>query len=346
MSSTLAQSRILIVDDDENNVRLMARILRGAGYVQVKEITDSRAVLEVRRSWDPDLILLDLHMPHIDGISLLHTFHAQASHSDFVPVLVLTADVSRDTLKGALTAGANDYLTKPVDVDEVLLRVRNRAEQVRQLFVPFERLGAERTEIEGTGIGLALSRRLAEAMGGSIDVESVPGEGSAFWVELPLVEGPVERYERLQGDATQADTSPTTNERRQTLLYIEDNLANLKLVQRVVAHRNDVDIIPAMQGRLGVDLAREHQPALILLDLHLPDIPGDQVLQQLRADPATAPIPVVVVSADATPGQQQRLVTAGASAYLTKPYEVQELLRIIDEALAKSAGPHDEVRAR
>jgi CheY-like chemotaxis protein len=93
-----------------------------------------------------------------------------------------------------------------------------------------------------------------------------------------------------------------------------------------------------MQGRLGLELATEHQPALILLDLHLPDIPGDQVLQELRSNSATASIPVVVVSADATLGQQQRLLSAGALAYLTKPYEVQELLRIIDEALTKSAG--------
>jgi signal transduction histidine kinase/CheY-like chemotaxis protein len=216
-----------------------------------------------------------------------------------------------------------------------------RAEQLGQLFVPFERLGAERTEVEGTGIGLALSRRLAEAMGGSVDVESIPGQGSTFWVELPIVEGPVERYERLHGDNREQQATPTHNPRRQALLYIEDNLANLKLVQRVVAHRHDVEIIPAMQGGLGLDLAREHQPALILLDLHLPDMPGDQVLQQLREDPATAPIPVVIVSADATPGQVQRLLTAGARAYLTKPYEVEELLHILDDALSNSPSPQD-----
>jgi EAL domain-containing protein (putative c-di-GMP-specific phosphodiesterase class I)/CheY-like chemotaxis protein len=125
MNSTLAQSRILIVDDDETNVLVMTRILQTAGYRNIKGITDARAVLDSRRTWAPDLILLDLHMPHVDGMSLLHAFQAQSSRSEFVPVLVLTADPSRDTLKGALSAGANDFLTKPVDVDEVLLRVRN-----------------------------------------------------------------------------------------------------------------------------------------------------------------------------------------------------------------------------
>jgi CheY-like chemotaxis protein len=115
------------------------------------------------------------------------------------------------------------------------------------------------------------------------------------------------------------------------VLYIEDNLANLTLVQRIVAERDGIEIIPAMQGRLGLELAREHRPALILLDLHLPDIGGDEVLQRLRDDPITATIPVVIVSADATPGQVQRLLNAGALTYLTKPIDVSDLLRILDE---------------
>jgi CheY-like chemotaxis protein len=119
------------------------------------------------------------------------------------------------------------------------------------------------------------------------------------------------------------------------VLYIEDNLANLLLVQRVLAHRDDVEIISAMQGRLGLDLARQHQPVLILLDLHLPDVPGDQLLQQLREDPETAAIPVVIISADATTGQIRRLLAAGARDYLTKPFDVHELLRMVDEAVTK-----------
>ena len=204
-------------------------------------------------------------------------------------------------------------------------------EQLGRLFTPFDRLGAERGDIEGTGIGLCLSRQLAEAMGGTLDVESTVGEGSTFSVELPLVEGPIDRYERLNilNSSERNGASPSGNLR--SVLYIEDNLANLTLVQRIVAERDGIEIIPAMQGRLGLELAREHRPALILLDLHLPDIGGDEVLQRLRDDPITATIPVVIVSADATPGQVQRLLNAGALTYLTKPIDVSDLLRILDE---------------
>lgn len=115
----------MVVDDEDANVHLMTRILQTAGYLDIKEITDAREVLAAVRDWTPDLVLLDLHMPHIDGISLLLAIGAELSSSEFLPVLVLTADASRETLIRAMDAGANDYLTKPVDIDEVLLRVRN-----------------------------------------------------------------------------------------------------------------------------------------------------------------------------------------------------------------------------
>jgi CheY-like chemotaxis protein len=214
-----------------------------------------------------------------------------------------------------------------------------RHEDLERLFVPFERLGAERSDIEGAGVGLALSRRLTEAMGGTLEVFSTFGQGSRFSVQLTVVEGPLEQFERVSGTAPESLAGDATvADLRHTILYIEDNIANVRLVERVFQRRNDVDVIAAMQGRLGVALAREHRPALILLDLHMPDINGDEVLRQLRDDPTTASTPVVIVSADATPGQIERLLAEGATGYLTKPLDLQELLAVFSSAVDSSQG--------
>jgi len=202
-------------------------------------------------------------------------------------------------------------------------------EKLERLFVPFERLGAEQTSVEGTGLGLALSKRLVEAMGGTLGVDSIVDRGSSFWVELAVAEGPVQP----EGQALPELTEPQPSQTVGTVLYIEDNLSNLKLVQNLMALRPGVKIIPAMQGRLGLDLARQHRPELILLDVNLPDMRGDEVLRRLKADPETRDIPVVVISADATPGRVAELNAAGAQAYLTKPLDVQMLLAVLDGAL-------------
>jgi len=208
------------------------------------------------------------------------------------------------------------------------------ADQFHLLFAPFERLGAEQTSVPGTGVGLALSRGLAEAMGGKLDVESTPGRGSTFWVEFPIVESPVRIYEEIGLRAAHHEEDGEL-----TVLHIEDNLANVELVERVLAQRPDITVIPAMQGRMGVDLARRHHPALILLDLNLVDLPGVEVLQMLRDDPSTADIPVVIVSADAMPRQVQRLLSSGAVAYLTKPIDIHRLLELVDDAVLRASGP-------
>ncbi|MGH8868129.1 MAG: ATP-binding protein [Actinomycetes bacterium] len=208
------------------------------------------------------------------------------------------------------------------------------SDDLPRLFTPFERLGAEQTEVEGTGIGLALSQRLTTAMGGTLELTTAPGKGTTFWVEFPVAEAPTDRYIRLtEADAPAPRRAPESTTYK--ILYIEDNLANLRLVERVLAQRKNVEIIAAMQGGLGVELVREHQPRLILLDLHLPDMSGEEVLQRLREEPSTADIPVVVVSADATPRQAQRLLAIGATAYLTKPLDVLALLEMVDVVLAR-----------
>jgi signal transduction histidine kinase/ActR/RegA family two-component response regulator len=204
------------------------------------------------------------------------------------------------------------------------------AEAMGQLFVPFERLGNEQSGVEGAGLGLPLSRRLAEAMGGTLDVASEPGQGSSFWVELPQAEGPVQRAERRQELDPQAQPPPEEPAPTLTVLYIEDNLSNLQLVERVLSRRPGVRLISAMRPQLGLDLAAEHDPDLILLDLHLPDMPGQEVLRRRRAEPRTAEVPVVILSADARPTLVDQLLGEGARAFLTKPLDVKELLELLD----------------
>jgi PAS domain S-box-containing protein len=204
-------------------------------------------------------------------------------------------------------------------------------ESIEKLFVPFERLDAQAAGIEGTGLGLALSRSLAEAMRGTIGVESTPGEGSTFWVDL-------RRGEPAAVVAAEAEEQRLMTERTYTgerrLLYIEDTVANVGLIEEILATRPSVKLLPAMMGQLGIELAREHQPGLILLDLHLPDLGGERVLETLQADPDTREIPVVILTADATRRQVDSLLGSGARAYLTKPIGVRELLETVDEYLA------------
>jgi PAS domain S-box-containing protein len=200
-----------------------------------------------------------------------------------------------------------------------------------RIFRPFERLNADQTEIGGTGLGLALAKRLIEAMGGSIGVESAVGLGSKFSIELTLVDDPARQ---LDDDPAIAEMArDAADSRRGTVLYIEDNVSNLQLIERVLEHCEGVRLITAMQGQLGLDLAQTHKPDWILLDLHLPDISGEQVLKQLRQNPGTREIPVTVLSADATKAQISRLLFAGARDYLTKPLDVRQLLQLLEQTL-------------
>ncbi len=217
--------------------------------------------------------------------------------------------------------------------------------QEARLFAPFDRLGAEASGIEGTGLGLALSKGLAEQMGGRLGVDSTPGAGSAFWIELPIAPADVrtadEQPARTAGPTAPGPSSGPAVARPAvgpsgTILHIEDNPANLRLVERVLARRPNIRLLPAMLGQLGLELAREHRPDLILLDLHLPDLPGGELLARLRAYPATRQIPIVVLSADARSDQEERSIAAGARAHLTKPLDIEEFLALVDELLGQS----------
>jgi signal transduction histidine kinase/ActR/RegA family two-component response regulator len=223
------------------------------------------------------------------------------------------------------------------DGDRVQIRISDTGsgltpEQQSRLFTAFERLDADKTAIEGAGIGLALSKRLTELMHGEIGVESTPGVGSTFWVRLPATDGHTEPAHAAGGESIQAMNHPASS-RRWDVLCIEDNPANLRLIERILSRRDDVRMLSASAPKLGLELAVAHQPALILLDINLPDMDGFDVMKCLRESEATRNIPVVAISANAMPKDLERGKAAGFTDYLTKPLNIEQFLRTVNHIL-------------
>jgi CheY-like chemotaxis protein len=207
-------------------------------------------------------------------------------------------------------------------------------ESLTRMFTPFERLGADSRGIEGSGLGLALSRSLIANMGGEIGVSSRVGSGSSFWIDLPLADPLTDSTPADRGRADTLASRPYASPFR--VLYIEDTVTNVRFVEAVLRRRPSIELLPAMMGRLGLELAREHRPDLILLDLHLPDLSGEDVLAELREGPETREIPVVILSADATEATRVPLRDAGARDFMTKPIGVQPLLELVDRIASET----------
>ena len=205
------------------------------------------------------------------------------------------------------------------------------AEKLAQLFQPFNRLGQEAGAEEGTGIGLVVSKRLVELMGGEIGAQSTVGVGSEFWIELNSVVEPKAAAASLPAAVAR---SPVTGPAPlRTVLCVEDNLANLTLIETLLARRPDIRLLTARDGRSGVEIAHISQPDAVLMDINLPGINGIQALKILAENPATAHIPVIALSANAMPRDIEKGLEAGFFRYLTKPIKVGELMDTLDEAL-------------
>jgi PAS domain S-box-containing protein len=210
------------------------------------------------------------------------------------------------------------------------------AEELAQLFQPFNRLRQESGKEEGTGIGLVVAKQLVELMGGEIGVESTVGTGSVFWFELTAVDAPQLAAEVVEATTYAQPPVPHGTPLR-TLLYVEDNPANRKLVEQLIARRPDLRLLTAVNGRMGIDIARASQPEMILMDINLPDINGFDALKILRQDPATAHIPVVALSANAMPSDIERGLHAGFFRYLTKPIKIMEFMDMLHVTLEFAA---------
>jgi PAS domain S-box-containing protein len=209
-------------------------------------------------------------------------------------------------------------------------------DKLAQLFVSFNRLGRESGHTEGTGIGLVVTKKLTELMGGTIGVQSSFGVGSEFWVEFKSAQTPATELNRatLAPQDPQSRTGPVPQ--RSKVLYVEDNQANVDLVEQILARRSDMQLFSAADGPKGIAMAREHGPQVILMDIHLPGMSGLEALSLLRQDPATRHIPVIAVSANAMPLDVVNGLAAGFFRYLTKPFKIEAFLEVLDLALAQA----------
>ena len=209
-------------------------------------------------------------------------------------------------------------------------------DKLQQLFQPFNRLGQDFGSVQGTGIGLVLSKRLVEAMGGEIGAESTLGVGSVFWFELNTSNSPEPKLPQRHPAALVHNRAGSP---LRTLLYVEDNPANLQLVKQLLMRRPDLHLLTAEKATLGIELARAHQPDLILMDINLPGISGIEALKILRSDVVTAHIPVVALSANAMPHDIELGIRAGFFQYLTKPVQLNQLMNALDAALDSRGHP-------
>jgi CheY-like chemotaxis protein len=214
-------------------------------------------------------------------------------------------------------------------------------ENIAQLFQPFNRLGQESGAEEGTGIGLVVTKKLVELMNGVIGVESTIGVGSEFWFDLTASSAPELIHDDSEVEVVQEERIHITKDMsslRRTVLYVEDNPANLALVEQLITRRSDLQLLSATDGYMGIQLAQTYRPDVILMDINLPGISGFGALKNLRADRATAHIPVMALSANAIPRDIEKGIEAGFFRYLTKPIVVRDFMDALDAALHYAAG--------
>jgi PAS domain S-box-containing protein len=259
---------------------------------------------------------------------------AVAVRADRRRLLQVVLNLLSNAIKYNREGGEVEITAKLIEGGQIKIAISDNGigipqELVPRLFTPFERLGIDNQGTEGTGLGLALSKHLVEAMHGVIGLDAKAGHGSTFFICLPLADQLTQDI-RVTSNLSLSARQHSHGER--LILYVEDNLANLALVEKLVARRSD-RLLPSMQGRMAITLAIDHRPDLILLDLNLPDISGLEVLRALKKDMRTHHIPVIMVSADPSATSQEMARQSGAVRYLAKPLEVVEFMRTLDEVL-------------
>lgn len=317
-----------------NEILDLALIESGKATLSLEPVALAEVMLECRAMVDPQAQKRGIVMTY-PQFELPYFVSADRTRVKQVLINLLSNAIKYNKPEGSVTL---EY--QPIPPGSIRINVRDTgkglaAEQLLQLFQPFNRLGKETGAEEGTGIGLVVTKRLVELMGGSIGADSSVGAGSVFWFELSLTTAPMLAIQEAEHAALSlprvSDGAP-----RRTVLYVEDNPANLELVEQLIARRPDLRLLSAADGDLGIEFARVYQPAAILMDINLPGISGLEAMKILRADVTTAQIPIIALSANAVPHDIEKALQAGFFDYLTKPIKVIQFMDTLDTALKVS----------
>ena len=267
----------------------------------------------------------------IDKITAQNSVHIFADRTRLKQVLLnlLSNGIKYNRKEGSVTLSLEKQKDSTIYILVTDTGMGIPSEKLEKIFVPFDRLGAEGSEVEGTGIGMTISKRLIELMNGRIHVHSTMGKGSQFSVSLPSCDPKKinKKYEFLPLESSPSGAS----KQNLTVLYIEDNKTNVLLVQDILSDFPEVNILAAPQAAMGLDLAHAHQPDLILLDINLPDMDGYEALKRLQHMEETHDIPVIALSANAMQKDIDRAKEAGFKDYITKPIDMAKFKKMLGE---------------
>ena len=317
-----------------NEVLEISRIEAGHLAISLEPVLIGNIIIEILDSIQPLALDMDIKFNLLESSENQLFVLSDYRRLKQVLLNLMTNSIKYNRNGGSVIIKTESYPGFEAESPYLRVTVRDTglgisSEDISRLFKPFERIGAEKTKTEGTGLGLSVAKKLMEAMGGRIGVDSVPGTGSSFWIELPTVEN---QLNLGQETIIKGDGDSEQNLYSGTILYIEDNPSNVELVEQILfSYRPNIRLVSDISGLQAVPIALKLEPGLILLDLNLPDIHGDEVIRLLQNQEKTKKIPVVIISADAMAPQLQKSLKAGARNYLTKPLDVVNFLYEVDK---------------